>query len=312
MYAVYNRFLNRQIPTNISFEVSKGESKNQVLSKIALDFNLSPTQIFFSKVYMFFNKNIQFDAGTYTFTTNITYAKLYNSIRGGVEQKKVTFLEGWRLEQNALYLRDTVNSDYATSYYNLAKKLEGNLYPNTYFIDVNAGAEALVNRQLTEFDNKTKNLFNVYSGNLSKEQIIILASIIEREEKNDQNKSIVAGILLKRYNLGMPLDVDATLQYALFSNQVGSFSTCLIQNDCTPDFWKKNITESDLETNSLYNTRGKVGLPPSPICSPSFSSVESVINPKNTDYYFYLHDNTGQIHYAVTLEEHIANINKYL
>jgi UPF0755 protein len=77
-------------------------------------------------------------------------------------------------------------------------------------------------------------------------------------------------------------------------------------------WWKKNISEEDKALKSPYNTYIYSGLPPAPICNPGLESVTAVIHPKKTDYFYYLHDPAGQIHYAVTLEEHNVNITKYL
>ena len=98
----------------------------------------------------------------------------------------------------------------------------------------------------------------------------------------------------------MPIGADATIQYALgYSNEEKSW-------------WRKNLTEEDLKINSPYNTRIKTGLPPGPICNPGLASIKAVVNPSNSSYYFYLHDNDGKVHYAKTFEEHQQNIREYL
>jgi UPF0755 protein len=133
-------------------------------------------------------------------------------------------------------------------------------------------------------------------SNLSFADSVILASILERETKTDAERPVVAGILINRLNLGMPLQVDATVQYAVGTSK---------------DWWPI-LTLEDLKVNSLYNTYKYAGLPPGPIANPGLSSLKAAFNPAQTDYLYYIHDPTGQIHYAKTLAEQNANIAKYL
>jgi len=128
-------------------------------------------------------------------------------------------------------------------------------------------------------------------------QILTLASIVERETRQASDRAIVAGILLKRLENSWPLQVDATIQYA-----VGKKG----------DWWPSNLTREDLEVNSPYNTYLNRGLPPGAICNPGLSSIISVLQPKQTDYWFYISDKNGVMHYAKTGEEHGANVEKYL
>src|SRR5581483_2493272 len=118
------------------------------------------------------------------------------------------------------------------------------------------------------------------------------ASIIERETKSEEERPIVAGILLKRINAGWPLQADATIQYALGN-------------------WDP-VNADDLKIQSPYNTYLNTGLPPTPICNPGLSSINAAKNPTQSNYWYYLHDKDGQIHYATTIDEQNANIAKYL
>jgi len=136
---------------------------------------------------------------------------------------------------------------------------------------------------------------------LTEKQALILASLVEREARQPSTREKIAGIILKRYLANWPLDLDASLQYIL-GYQANEKS-----------WWKKSITDEDKNIDSPFNTYKNKGLPPEPVCSPSLSSLEAVINADpSTPYWFYLTDNNGVMHYAVTLEEHEANIQKYL
>ncbi len=133
-------------------------------------------------------------------------------------------------------------------------------------------------------------------------QVITIASLVEREAKQYPDRIKVASIILKRLSLGMKLDIDATVQYALG-----------YQNN-THTWWKKNLTRADLNIDSPYNTYTHAGLPPGPIGNPGLSAIKSVLEAdKNTPYIFYISNLKGtQMHYAATLEEHNQNIAKYL
>ncbi len=106
-------------------------------------------------------------------------------------------------------------------------------------------------------------------------------------------KRIIAGILVKRLRAGWFLGVDATYLYA--------------KKD-----WHATITAADIATDSPYNTRIHKGLPPTPICNPGLLSIQAVLTPKESSYWYYLHDNQGIIHYGKTAAEHQQNINVYL
>lgn len=193
--------------------------------------------------------------------------------------------------------------------------LEWFLYPDTYFVDVGKPfSQQLVLQQLRAFDskvwskleadilnfnNKLKlNGINITSLDMGPYEIITLASIIEKEERSNENKSTVAGLFLKRLQIWMRLDADITLCYGL---QEGYES-------CTPELIAKNISDK----NNPFNTRQQWWLPPQPIANPSFTSIDAVVNFEPSSYLYYLHDNDGVIHYWTNIQEHNANKNKYL
>ena len=124
--------------------------------------------------------------------------------------------------------------------------------------------------------------------------------MLEKEVRTPQDMPIVAGILWKRLDSGWPLQADATLQYAL--GYQGAEKT----------WWKKTLFETDKEINSPYNTYQQRGLPPASIANPGLLSIRAVAFPKDSPYWYYLHDREGGIHYAQTLEEHERNIENYL
>lgn len=139
---------------------------------------------------------------------------------------------------------------------------------------------------------------------MSLNEIITLASIVERETKTDEERPLVAGILIKRLKDGWPLQVDASVQYAVATKNCKVFGA-----ECK---WWPILSKEDMSINSPFNSYKFKGLPPHPIANPGLSSIKAVIYPKESDYWFYLHDKSGKIYFAKTTEEHKENIRKYL
>lgn len=181
------------------------------------------------------------------------------------------------------------------------KNLEWFLYPDTYKVDQEKNLiDQLVYLQLETFtkrvwaDAQTKKS----TSSLAWYDVIKLASIVEKEERSQTNRPTVAGVLLKRFQLGTLIGADISLCY-FFEKPY---------KECTPGFIAQHVSD----TNNPYNTRSLKWLPPTPVSNPSASSIFAVLQPNITDYLFYLHDSQGQIHYATTLDEHNANVRNYL
>lgn len=307
----YNLFLARPLRSDYSFEIVSGSSKSEFIDTFKQDQNLGFLSKTYLKGYYFLNSSTPFEAGNYAFSSGTSIKDVLGNIRGGVLETPVTFLEGWRVEQNAIALSDKFGADFAKDYFNLAQGQVGYLFPDTYFIATTTTPQDLINTQREHFNDKTQALFSSYTGELTDEEIVIMASIVEREALSTDDKNLIAGILIKRYLQGWPLDADATTQYGIANS--ASFPSCLDFANCeSVDFWPKNLTEAQLKSGNPYNTRGVLGLPPTPISNPSLSSIEAVINPKDSPYYFYLHDLSGNTYFTVTDEEHVANIQKFL
>lgn len=215
-------------------------------------------------------------------------------------QKRVTLLEGWRVEEMAVKLNKDLGIK-NEEFLKLAK--EGYMFPDTYFFKEEALASAVAQKLRANFDLKydDKLRAKIKKLGLTPAEGVVLASIVEREARSDEARKMVASILLKRLKIGMGLNADATIQYALVS-----------QGAKTPPpagWWKRNLTREDLKIDSPYNTYLYRGLPPGPISNPSLSSLNTVANANpSTPYLYYYHDSQGISHYGRTLEEHNENI----
>lgn len=170
----------------------------------------------------------------------------------------------------------------------------GYLFPDTYFVSEDTTADELIALMRDNFKRRTASL--AFGGNpsgLTAHEVIILASIVEREANTPQTKRRVAGILHSRLAIDMPLQVDAVFHYLL-----GKTSA--------------ELTVDDLASDTPFNTYTNRGLPPTPIANPSITAIEAVLSPLETDYLFYLTGNDGRFYYARTHDEHVRNKARYL
>lgn len=174
------------------------------------------------------------------------------------------------------------------------KSLEGYLFPDTYFVSRQDAGAQVISKSLQNFSEKVAPLTaQVSASGMSLHDVVTLASIVEREVSTDADRKIVAGIFLERMKLGMPLQSNATLGYVL-------------------DKDTSMLNDADLQTSSPYNDYEHTGLPPTPIGSPSLSSIEAVLSPTQTGYLYFIAAPDGTVVYAKTLAEQDANIKKYL
>lgn len=245
----------------------------------------------------------ELQAGDFRLSPSMNLIEITQTLTHGTIDTWVRIPEGLRREEIGKIITDSFTQQEAEfdlkDFLNKTKNKEGFLFPDTYLIPKDATPENIIKIMEDNFEKKFTTL--TLNTNLSKNQIVILASLIEREAKYDKDRAIVAGILLKRLKKGWPLQVDASVQYAKATE---------IRNS---EKWWLPITSQDIkETDSPFNTYKNQGLPPTPICSPGLSSLKAVANPQDSDYWFYLSDNAGNIHFAKTLEEQEENINRYL
>ena len=249
-------------------------------------------------------KSIQ--AGDYELSKAMSLDEISKTLTHGTSDIRVTLIEGWRREEMAMELSDQFTkrglSFNREEFLAATEGKEGYLFPDTYFIPTGMEAREIADLLSETFTRKIGQDTRTAIGNqgLSMEQAIILASLVEREARFATDRPLVAGILIKRWKNQWPLQVDATIQYALGYQQ---------KED---SWWKKSLTKADIEINSPLNTYKRTGLPPSPICNPSLASLNAVANPQESAFWFYLSDNEGQLHYAQTIEEHNRNIATYL
>ena len=170
----------------------------------------------------------------------------------------------------------------------------GYLYPDTYlFGDIYVSADHLIEIMTETFKQRTGDLFATYTGDLSRDEIVILASIVDLEASRFEDRKKIAQVLLNRLDINMPLQVDVSF---LFIDDKHTFQ----------------LSRKDLESNDPSNTYKYTGIPPIPVTNPDRESIEAVIHPTETDALYFLADFYGNTHYSRTFEEHLLKKEKYI
>ncbi len=303
----YKRNLN--VPNSSSdekvrIEITEGESVTNILQNLLEEDLITQKNYYYAKVYLKLNNlGASLQAGVYNLPRNLTITELIETLQYGREEEVwITIPEGLRKDEIAELINNELKNENFSPERFLAltedaifiqtlelgvetDNLEGFLFPDKYSFSTEIDAEGVILKLIDNFKTKVTREY-AYED-------IILASIVEREGYNGNDRPIIAGIILKRFEEGWLLQTDATLLYPLKD-------------------WKHPITQEVKEDNNPYNTYKNIGLPPTPICNPGLQSIEAVWNPTETRYYYYIHDNDGNPHYAETLDEHNENVNRYL
>lgn len=284
--------------TPVIFTVSRGEAVKDISNRLSQEKLVrSPLGFYVLVKFLGFERDMQ--AGDFRLNRTMNAETIAKTLTHGMMDVWVTTLEGWRAEEIATKLAkelDIPEKEFLT----VAE--EGYMFPDTYRIPEDASPAAIAAMFKENLVSKItpQMVADAKKQGLSLKDVVILASIVEREGRSDEDRPVIAGILLNRLGNDWPLETDATLQYALGYQTNGK------------TWWKKELTEEDKMVDSPYNTYKNPGLPPEPISNPGMAAIKAVIYPKKTDYMFYLHDPKGGVHYGKTLEEHNANITKYL
>lgn len=280
------------------FLISKGSSASQIGNNLyRKGFIKSP---FAFKIYLQLkgqSKGIQ--AGEYSLSPSYSLIQIVSELLKGPTEIWVTIPEGLRKEEIARRFSISFgkDSDFEQKFLQESDSFEGKLFPDTYLFPKTASASMVVKKMRDTFEEKV--------GEKTLKEVVTVASIIERETRSGEERPLVAGILYKRLKAKWPLQVDATLQYAVANSKFQ------ILNSKSFGWWEP-LTKEDLEIDSSYNTYKFTGLPPTPIANPGLSSIKAALYPEESAYWFYLHDSKGNIHFAKTIEEHNKNVREFL
>lgn len=245
-------------------------------------------------------------AGSYSFSGNYNLVKVIKTLKRGKgvaivipegktlkEIEKILQSAGFAFSLDELKISDFPEAS-LDNYFPKEAPLEGFLAPDTYHFYPDASKQEIIQIILKNFSKKY--LPEILKSDLKPYETLILASIVEKEAKEKQDFPIIAGILKKRLKNKMSLDVDTPIVYTL----------------CGGVYCQIKFDSKSLPKNHPYQTYGRIGLPATPIANPSLAAVQAVINPIETNYWYYLTDKSGKAIYAETLKEHQENIKKYL
>ncbi len=254
------------------------------------------------------HEDVDVHAGAYRFPPNQTAAEVLQALLTGGAQTAawVSIPEGFTAQQIAERLDEAgVGQAAALSHYFLStgltvdgsrtKNLEGYLFPSTYLVPLDA-TPVQIEKQLT--DEFFKELppdaqQRARALGVTVPQGVVVASLVEREAKVDADRPMIAGVIFNRLKQNMPLQVDATIEYALPSH-------------------KTDLSLGDLKIDSPYNTYKITGLPPTPIANPGRPSLEAAFHPSKTDMLYYVYCGNGRHVFSKTLAEHRANVARCL
>lgn len=286
------------------FTIPKGQSITKIADRLA-DAGLIKQPLAFRVWVKIQGLSQSIQAGSFELSPGMTLPEVTQKLTEGTDDIWITMIEGWRVEEVAQMLARQELADFdETEFLDLAKPYEGQLFPDTYLIPRLSDAESILDLLLTTYEKRVTQgladeLSQAETQGRSAEQILVMASILEREAQGLDDMRHVAGILYHRLELGMPLQADATLQYVKGYNSA-------------QDDWWVPPTAADKQLQSPFNTYLNPGLPPRPIASPGLEAIEAALTPLDTNHLFYIHDRQGNIHYAVDIDGHNANVAKYL
>lgn len=212
----------------------------------------------------------------------------------GLEPMRIRVPEGATTKEMADIFAVHLQRFDSADFLQKAQPMEGYLFPDTYYFLPNATEDTVIQALRQNFDTHEVQFDSaVQSSGHTLSDIMIMASIIEREARIPDDRRKISGVLWNRIKRGMPLQVDVTFLYTIGK---GTFQ----------------LTTADLKSDSPYNTYVHKGLPPGPIGSPSMDSIQAAINPIKSDYLYYLADRSGVTHFSKTYEEHLHLKAQYL
>ncbi len=297
--------VTRQSSPNVNFEIASGSSLTTIINTLSAQ-KLIRSRTAFKLTVMRLGLASKLQAGFFNINPNMTATDLANALtKASSKQVRVTIPEGLRAEEiNSILTKafSTVEGAQFNSsdFTELTKTLEGKLFPDTYDFELKATAGGVVNRLTSRYQEIVSSL---KIDPTNEKHILIVASLLEREAANNKEMPQIAGVIEKRLQNSWPLQIDATVQYALASKQCKKL-------DC--EWWKPGLTLADLAIVSPYNTYKNQGLPAGPISNPGRDALTAAAKPASSSAWFYLHDPKGQIYFADTIEEHNSNVCTYL
>jgi UPF0755 protein len=288
-------------PVNEPVVITPGTQVRAITEQLKAEGVVQSQQLLYY-VLVFMHDPADLKASTYVFDEPLDTLAVARRLTEGdfdTDLIRLTHIEG---ESVALLANraDSLLPDFDEEYFvTEAQQHEGKLYPETYFIPVTYTASELLALMLETYTETTQSLRPAFaSSTLSEDEVIILASILEREANSPESMGIVSGILQNRLAIDMPLQADATIEYVI-ETPLG---------ELPPGQLAAELRELD----SPYNTYLYTGLPPTPIGNPGLEAITAALQPTESDYFYYVTGNDGEFYYAETYNQHLQNIELHL
>lgn len=333
-YNNYRSFVNKQnnLEESMDIDIPKGSTTRDVAMMLVEKGILQDKTVFGIPAYKLYLRFNSFDgyeirSGTNEIPANATVEEIFNTLHkensGDCKEITVTLREGLRIEQFGEEIeRVLTEEDKNFSYdefvriaknfepsedfnaeFTFPNNLEGYLFPDTYTFCHNVNSQLIIETLLKNFEKKVLSRYSeqIDKNPLNIEEIINIASMIERESKTKEDKRRVAEVILNRIENLIHLGIDATTQYE-FGYEPEQKT-----------WWRTGkALDSVINSKHKYNTRQNLGLPPTPISNPGIDSIEAVLNPSDDGWLYYINDSSGDMHFTDNLDEHNYNVCKYI
>ena len=302
---------NKNLATgeNIIITVEPGMT-NADIATLLQNKKMINSPVFFRLQSKFARMERSLQAGEYEIVSGMSNWEIIDLFsKGQARHKTLTIPEGYTIEQIAKKIEESglgsaeefkkAAKDYApysymeTSNNNVIFKAEGFAYPSTYYLSPGSAEKEILAIMVKEFDTQlTEDIRQkAKDKNMSIRDLVNLASLVEKEAVFPEERPVIAGVFLKRLQIQMPLQSDTTIQYIL-------------------GVQKKEISIADTKIDSPYNTYLYAELPPGPIASPSISTINAVLDPKQTNYLYFVADLEGHHHFTETYQDHLKEIER--
>jgi UPF0755 protein len=289
--------INTADTTQKDFIVKPGEPLREIANRLQQNGLIADPIVFFFIVKQN-NLDGKIQAGEFHLSPNMPPKDVAEAMTKGTLNVWVTIPEGKRATEIADIFKQKF-PQYNEEWQTKLIEQEGYLFPDTYLFPKDTTLAQIISTMKDNFNKKFESAPTNPDNQYTQNQIVTVASLVEREAKYPEDRPLVASVIYNRLKAGMPLQLDATIQYILGYQQ------------SQQTWWKNNLSADDLQLNSPYNTYKNVGLPPTPICNPGLAALAAAVKPEQTNYFFYVSDKQGHNHYAETLAQHNANIKKY-
>jgi len=300
-YVMFLFFLPKRV-NEVLVEIKKGETALSIAQKLSDHSVIRSKNSFYIFIKLTKSDGI-LSYGKYLFKGRLALSDVIEIIKSGkVVLCKVTIPEGLSVRKTCKLLSKEKFGDFQCfmeicNDSQIAKQftgfsissLEGFLFPETYHFPEGVSETYIISNLVKSFFSQTADLNFIPDEQLDFYEVIILASIVEREARVEEEKSTIASVYLNRLNYHYKLQADPTIAYVL--EERGKT--------------RKKIYYKDLSIDSPYNTYKHYGLPPTPICNPSVTSIQAVLKPEETDYFFFFATGSGRHEFTKTYDQHI-------